>query len=179
MIFRAPFVTPASGHSERSEESTSTHVGLSDQQIFTSTFAAPKLVLTLALLFPAALFAAAVTAPARDWILPLFTKEGHRSMTARGTEARALSNERFQVADLTLTLFTGDVSATVDTIILSPAATFLPDDQRAFGTQHVRFIRDEVEASGREWTYDHRQKKISLNGDVRITFQAELTDLLQ
>ena len=140
---------------------------------------APFAVLLLALVLPPARFAAAVTAPARDCILPLFTKEGPRSMTARGTEARALADERFQVSDLNLTLFTGDVSMTVDTIILSPAATFLPDEQRAFGTQHVRFIRDEVEASGREWTYDHRQKKISLHGDVRITFQAELTDLLQ
>ncbi len=136
--------------------------------------------LLLAFLLPPTLaFAAAVTAPAKNWILPLFTQEGHRSMTARGSEARALTNDRFQVVDLNLTLFTGDVSTTVDTIILSPAATFIPDEQQAFGTQHVRFIRDEVEASGREWTYDHRQRKISLNGDVRITFQAELTDLLQ
>jgi len=136
--------------------------------------------LLLALLLPPTLaFAAAVTAPAKNWILPLFTKEGYRSMTARGSEARALANDRFHVTDLNLTLFNGDISSTVDTIILSPDATFLPDEQRAFGAQHVRFIRDEVEAAGREWTYDHRQKKISLNGDVRITFQAELSDILQ
>ena len=141
---------------------------------------APSAFLLLAfLLLPVLAFAAAVTAPAKNWVLPLFTKEGHRSMTARGSEARATSNDQFEVADLNLTLFTGDVAMTVDTIILSPAATFLPDEQRAFGSNHVRFIRDEVEAAGREWSYDHRQKKISLTGEVRITFQAELTDLLR
>ncbi len=100
-------------------------------------------------------------------------------MTARGSEARALSNDQFEVADLNLTLFTGDIAMTVDTIILSPSATFLPDEERAFGQNYVRFIRDEVEATGREWSYHHREKKISLSGDVRITFQAELSNLLQ
>lgn len=136
-------------------------------------------VLALALLLPPLAFAAAVTAPAKNWVLPLFTKEGHRSMTARGSEARATADHQFEVVDLNLTLFTGDVSMKVDTIILSPSATFLPDEQRAFGENFVRFIRDDVEASGRRWSYHHREKKISLTGDVRITFQAELTDLLR
>jgi hypothetical protein len=136
-------------------------------------------ILAAAFVAPALTFAASVTAPAKNWVLPLFTKEGHRSMTARGSEARAASAQQFEVSDLNLTIFTGDVSMKVDTVILAPSASFVPDEQRAFGTEFVRFIRDDVEASGQRWNYLHREKKISLAGNVRITFQAELTDLLR
>lgn len=137
------------------------------------------IVLAAALIAPTTTFAASVTAPAKNWVLPLFTKEGHRSMTARGSEARATNQRQFEVSDLNLTIFTGDVSMKVDTVILAPGASFVPDEQRAFGSEFVRFIRDDVEATGQRWTYLHREKKISLTGNVRITFQAELTDLLR
>ena len=122
---------------------------------------------------------AAVTAPAKNWVLPLFTKEGFRWMTARGTEARSAGPDQFEVVDLNLTTFTGDAAMRVESIILSPSATFLPDEQKAFGNEFVRFIRDEIEATGEHWTYQHAEKKISLTGKVRITFQAELKDILQ
>ena len=64
-------------------------------------------------------------------------------------------------------------------MILSPAATFLPEAKLAHGEHSVRFIRDEVEAAGTRWTYDHAHQKISLDGDVRVTFHAELTALLK
>lgn len=123
--------------------------------------------------------AADLTAPAKNWVLPLFSKEGFRSMTARGSEARLVSEHQFEVVDLNLTLFTGDASAKVDTILLSPAATFLPDAKIARGDKSVRFIGDEIEASGTHWVYRHEEKKISLDGDVRVTFRAELKNLLQ
>lgn len=124
-------------------------------------------------------FAANITAPAKNWVLPLFSKEGHRSMTARGSEARLIDDNHFEVVDLNLTLFTGDEVAQVDTILLSPAATFLPADKIAHGEKSVRFIGDEIEASGTRWVYRHAEKKISLDGNVRVTFRAELKNLLQ
>ncbi|HVU23383.1 MAG TPA: hypothetical protein VHE13_04600 [Opitutus sp.] len=136
--------------------------------------------LALGLLLAAALPASAqVTAPARNWVLPVFSPEGYRSMIARGSEARALDQHRFEVTDLNLTLFTGDADARVDTVILSPKALFLPDQKEAHGEDSVRVVRDDVEASGTRWVYWHDQKKISLDGNVTVTFQAELKDLLQ
>jgi hypothetical protein len=127
----------------------------------------------------ASAFAAELTAPAKNWILPLFTKEGYRSVTARGSEARISGSREFEVKNLNLTFFSEDPAMTVETVILSPAATFLPDEKKAHGENHVRFIRDDVEASGTRWIYWHADKKISLDGDVRVTFHAELKDLLR
>ena len=100
-------------------------------------------------------------------------------MTARGSEARAVDAHRFDVVDLNLTLFSGDAASRVETILLSPAASFLPDAKIAKGDKSVRFIGDEVEATGTHWIYRHEEKKISLDGAVRVIFHAELKNLLQ
>ncbi|ACB77479.1 hypothetical protein [Opitutus terrae] len=122
---------------------------------------------------------AQINAPAKNWALPLFTPEGYRSVTARGSEARALSERQFEVADLNLTFFSGDATTRVDAVILSPLAAFQPDEQIAHGEKRVRYIRDDVEAAGIRWTYWHADKKISLDGDVRVVFRAEIKDLLR
>jgi lipopolysaccharide export system protein LptC len=131
-----------------------------------------------ALLLPASGFAQ-ITAPARNWVLPVFSKEGFRSMTARGTEARATEDRRFHVVDLHLTFFKGGASNEVDSIILSPAATFVPEEKTAHGENHVRLVRDDLEAAGIRWTYRQADKRISLDGNVRVTFRAEIKDLLR
>jgi hypothetical protein len=137
------------------------------------------LAVALAVSNAAPAFAANITAPAKNWVLPLFSKEGHRSMTARGSEARLIDDNHFEVVDLNLTLFTGDEVAQVDTILLSPAATFLPDQKIAHGEKSGRFIGDDIEASGTRWVYRYAEKKISLDGNVRVIFRAELKNLLQ
>ena len=114
-----------------------------------------------------------------NWVLPLWTKEGYRTMTARGSEARFINSNHVEVVDLNLTLFSADAATRVETILLSPAATFLPHDKVAHGEKSVRYIGDDIEASGVRWTYLHVQKKISLDGNVRVTFRAELKNLLQ
>ncbi|MEO7597481.1 MAG: hypothetical protein ABIV50_01015 [Opitutus sp.] len=120
-----------------------------------------------------------ISAPAKNWVLPMFSKEGYRSMTARGTEARLVDSKRFDIVDLNLTVFSGDAATRVETILLSPAATFLPEAKVARGDKSVRFIGDEIEASGMKWVYRHADKKISLDGSVHVSFSAELKNLLQ
>ena len=150
-----------------------------------------------ALFFAARLTAAApesakkeeITAPAYNWSLRSFTKEGFPQMFSGGTEARRIDAHRLDVVDLNLRIFSGDADARVEAILLSPAATFLPDAKIARGDKSVRFISfysasgpqpgEQIEASGIHWVYQHDQKRISLDGNVRVTFDAELKNLLQ
>ena len=121
-----------------------------------------------------------IGAPAKNWVLPLFTdREGFHSMTLRGSEARAIGSDQFDVADLNITIFSGDAAARVDTMLLSPQASFFQNDKRARGEKSVRVIRDDLEAAGQRWIYDYAQKKVTLDGRVRIVFRAEIKDLLQ
>ena len=135
--------------------------------------------LGLGLLLAGSAMAAAFDAPLINWVLPVFTENNHRLLTARGGEARAAGPHQFDVVNLNLTFFNGEAEAHADTVILSPAARFDVDARTAQGEKSVRFIRDEVEASGTRWTYWHEQKKISLDGNVRVTFRAELPELLK
>jgi hypothetical protein len=118
-------------------------------------------------------------APAVNWVLPLFTeKEGHRSMTLRGSEVRPIGRS-IAVTDLHITIFSGDASAQVDTVLLSSDAVFSPKENLARGDKGVRLIRDDVDVTGVGWTYDHTTKKVSLQHNVRVTFRAQLNDILK
>lgn len=117
--------------------------------------------------------------PAVNWVLPIFSdQEGHRLMKLQGTEVRPVDG-RVAVTNLMITTFTGDARAAVDSILLSPRAVFSPKDNTARGEQTVRFIQDDVEVTGTRWAYDHTAKKVSLEGDVRVTFRARITDILR
>lgn len=119
-------------------------------------------------------------APANNWVLPIFSdKEGYRVMTARGSEAGQNSDKSYTVTDLNITVFAGDATGRVETIFLSPLARFTPKDKLATGDKTVRVIRDDLEATGTRWVYNHAQKHVTLDGNVRIVFNAEIKDLLK
>jgi hypothetical protein len=139
----------------------------------------PFLLVGLALAAPVPAAESPTLAPAKNWVLPLFTPEGHRSMLARGSEARFSGVHQIDVTNLNLVIFQADGSGTIETIILSPAATFLPDANIARGEQSMRLIRDDLEATGTRWIYDHANKKVSLDGRVQIVINAQLKDLLK
>ena len=120
-----------------------------------------------------------VLAPAKNWSATLFTKQNFHSMTLRGSEARFGEGSGINVVDLNLTIFAGDATNRVETILLSTAAIFQPKENTASGDKGVRLIRDDLEASGTRWTYDHAQKKVSLHDHVRIVFNAELKSILK
>jgi len=117
--------------------------------------------------------------PAVNWVLPIFSdREGHRLMKLQGTEVRPVDG-RVAITNLMITTFTGDARAAVDSILLSPRAVFSPKDHTARGEQTVRFIQDDVEVTGTRWAYEHAAKKVSLEGNVRVTFRARITDILR
>jgi hypothetical protein len=122
---------------------------------------------------------APTTAPAVNWVLPIFTdKEGFRSMTLRGSEVRP-AGKSIAVTDLSITIFSGDAAAKVDSVLLSREAQFFPKENRAEGDKAVRYIRGDIDVTGVGWNYDHTAKKVSLRENVRVTFSAQINDILK
>lgn len=122
----------------------------------------------------------AVGGSAQNWSMHVFSDaEGYRQMSVRGSEVHPAGPGEINVTDLSITVYSGDAAAHVDTMLLSPTASFFTKENRASGDKSVRLIRDDLEASGARWTYDQAQKKVSLDGRVRIVFNAELKDLLK
>lgn len=118
-------------------------------------------------------------APAENWEMKIFTKEGYRSMILRGTEVRLGSVHRYDVVDLSITTFASGPASRVESILLSPAASFFSKDNRALGDKSVRLIRDDMEITGEQWTYLHAQRKVSIQKNTHVVFHAQLPDLLR
>lgn len=116
--------------------------------------------------------------PVSNFRLPTFTKEGHRSMLIQGASA-VVASSQIELAELNLTLFDGSKDDVIETIILSPQAVVEPAEERIRGDGAVRVIRNDLEITGRNWAYDHQQKKVSIATDARITFHAPLPDILK
>ena len=126
-------------------------------------------------------FAASVetNAPVKNFSLPTFTKDDYRSVLLRGNEALFVSAQQINVSGMQLTLFTGDATNRVETVIVSPEARFFPERNVAEGERGVRVLRDDVEMFGTRWTYDHGERKVVLDGNVRVIFHAQLKDMLK
>lgn len=117
--------------------------------------------------------------PIINFRLPLFTPEGNRSWLIRGSEARFQKEGQVDITGLNLSIFTGLADGKVETLILSPAARVVPDDQLARGNDSIRVVNDRFEATGSHWTYSHRDKKVSIGKNVRVVLHTQLKDILQ
>jgi len=128
---------------------------------------------------------ASPAAPAKNWVLPLFTDTGNHSMTLRGTEVRPVDADRIDVVELNMTIFSGDAAARVVTVLLSPAATFFTRENRASGGQSVRVLRfrDDgqiaAEITGEDWTFAQAGEKVSIRRRAHVVFRQQLTNILK
>ena len=117
--------------------------------------------------------------PIINFRLPTFTPEGHRSWLVRGSEAVLADKNQIDVKGLTLSIFSGKSDEKVETMILSPAARVLPAEATATGSDTIRVINDEFEATGSDWKYAHKEKQVNIAKNVRVVFNAELKDFLK
>ena len=118
--------------------------------------------------------------PVINFRLPTFTPEGYRSWLVRGSEAYfSAKDNQVDVKELTLSVFSGKSDGRLVSMILSPAARVRPGDSTVTGDGTIRVINDEFEATGTDWRYAHKDRKISIQKKVRVTLHAEFKDILK
>ncbi len=118
-------------------------------------------------------------APIVNFRLPTFTPDGHREWLVRGSEARFANQDQVDINELTLSIFRGDDSDKVETMILAPNARVMPSESVVTGENTIRVINDEFEVTGVNWSYEHKQKRVTVAQKVHVTFRAELKDYLK
>jgi LPS export ABC transporter protein LptC len=121
----------------------------------------------------------ATGAPIVNFRLPSFTPDGHRAWLVRGSEAQITDKNEIDVKELTMVVFANDGTDRIETVMLSPQALVVPNEQVAGGTEAIRVISDNIEATGIGWHYDHKTKIVSIYHHVRVTLQTELKDILK
>lgn len=117
--------------------------------------------------------------PVINFRLPTFTPEGYRAWLLRGSEAMFTDDDHLAVKELSLTIFTGNADDRIDTMLLSPSARIVLSSQTASGEETIRMINGTYEATGRGWTYLHKDKKVLLHKHVRVVIRSELQNFLQ
>jgi hypothetical protein len=121
-------------------------------------------------------------APVKNFRLPSFNAQGHRTHLLRGSEARYISTTQIDVVNLHYSQFRGDGSTDTANILLAPSASvFLQERARYIvrGGESMRLINDDFEATGEQWTYDHEAQKLTLGRNVRVVFHQPLQDILK
>jgi hypothetical protein len=117
--------------------------------------------------------------PGLQWKLPLFTKEGYRSMSLRGDRVVPMGSDRIDVDNIEIMVFSGDKKQAVTTILLSPKASYYSKSAEVKGSGEVRVIRDNGEISGENWDYKRQGEKISIHRNARVVFKEQVTDMLR
>ena len=118
--------------------------------------------------------------PVINFRLPTFTPEGFRSWLVRGSEASFSPKDNLiDVKELTLSVFSGKSDGRLVSMILSPSAKVRPGESVVTGDSTIRVINDEFEATGTQWLYAHKERKISIQKKVRVTLHSEFKDILK
>jgi hypothetical protein len=120
-------------------------------------------------------------APVKNFRLPSFNDQGHRTSLLRGSEARYASANQIDIIDLNFAQFRGDGGTETENILLAPSASVLLKENKQIvitGRESMRLINKNLEATGENWTYDHADRRLVMNQNVRVVFQAQLSGLL-
>ena len=113
---------------------------------------------------------------------PGFNDAGYRTLLISGEQGTLVNDRQITISGLDFTQYPGDGSAIVVTRITAPTANVFDFDKqkpRVTGDETVRFIREnEFDITGENWAYDHALKKININKNARITYNAPLKNIL-
>ena len=118
-------------------------------------------------------------APVKNFSLPFFNDDGSRTLLVRGTEAILTDPRKPVLTEMTVTLFSGDASNKVESVLLSRVATVDTTTQVIEGSDAMRFVRDDVEVSGEAWRYEHAARRIVIQRKARVVLRAELPQILK
>jgi Lipopolysaccharide-assembly, LptC-related len=120
--------------------------------------------------------------PILNFSLPTFTNPGgHRDWLIRGSQAWMTDTDSIDIKELNATIFSGDASNRIDTIMVSSAAQVRPKEKIITSDSPLRIINvdDGFEATSEGWMYTHQNKTVTLRKKVRVTLRAEIKNLLQ
>ncbi len=144
----------------------------------------PSLKTLLLIIVPAATALAATTSistdqPIVNFSTSTFTADGHREWLLRASQALPTADQ-IRVTELTLSIFPGNADGEkVETMILSPSAIVLPEAGIVTGASTIRVINDDFEATGLDWRYNHKERRITIARKVHVVFQYELKEFLK
>ncbi|MGH8019923.1 MAG: hypothetical protein ACREIA_16915 [Opitutaceae bacterium] len=117
--------------------------------------------------------------PIINFRLPMFNEDGYKSWEVRGSEGRYLEENRIEITELDLQVFSGDEAGEVETTITSPLAIVHPKDRTVAGPGAIHAKGVGFELFGDNWLYEHDAKTVTVNDSVVLTLDGVVGDILK
>lgn len=111
--------------------------------------------------------------------LPRFGEDGYKIWEVRGTEGKYKDETTIFIKELVLRVLKGGEKVVEDIVLQSPSAEINPQANLANSEDSI-FIRGEgFTIQGTDWLWNGKQKSISIQKQVEVTFNQNIIDILE
>lgn len=117
-------------------------------------------------------------APVINFKLPMFNNDGYRTWFLTGEQGIYVSQDEVDVLGMKITIFSGDPHDLLEATIESPKAIMFIKQNRANSDDSIEVQGPSYHLTGKVWTWDGNLKKMSINKDVKVTFDQSLKGLI-
>lgn len=118
-------------------------------------------------------------APVKDYSIVFFSEEGYQRIRVQGDTAEVQDPTRVRLGGMKLTEYTGDAERTVESVLTAPIAIVEPETEIVSGPAAVKLVRNDLELSGEDWTYEKEANRVHIRRNAKLIFFAGFTDLLK
>ncbi|GAB5559928.1 MAG: hypothetical protein SynsKO_15750 [Synoicihabitans sp.] len=119
------------------------------------------------------------SAPVKDYAVSFFSDEGFPRVRVVGESADLADRQLIKLTGMNLILYTGAADREIETTLESPVALLEPSEELVGGPDSVNLRRSDLEVSGEDWSYDHRDRRIKIRRSARIIFKTPLEGFLE
>lgn len=106
--------------------------------------------------------------------IPTYNADSYREWTLSGEEGIYKEDNRFEVTNMKLSIFSGDAEQNLDTVIQSSSAVFDLAGNRATSDAPIHISSANFEIHGEGWSWDGTQGRVVIEKSVTIRFSQKL-----
>ncbi len=118
-------------------------------------------------------------APVINFRLPMFGDNGYKTWDLQGGEGHYISENRMDVKEMVLQIFSGDERILLESTISSPYANILINESKARGENGLKVVNEDFQITGENWEWDGKTRNIKISKNVNVVLFEEIDYLLE
>ena len=119
------------------------------------------------------------SAAVENYTVSFFSDEGYPRVRVEGATADLADPEKIRLTGMHLELYSGGADRTLETTLTAPVAILEHTPEVVSGPGTVELKRIDLELSGADWIYHHRDQRVQVRRNARVVFKMPLEGLLE
>ncbi len=108
----------------------------------------------------------------------MWSKEGYRSWSISGDQGIYVNEAEVDVLGMKICIFSDDARDLLEATIESPKAVLFIHENKAKGDDSIEVTGEAYHLIGKDWTWDGKLKKMTINKEVKVVFNQSLKGLI-